>query len=79
MEPQNTGQRSLLSDLGSEQDATDLSQANDAAKWEKVLTSLGRSGTDARAGNIQLPSKLDAIGLEPEEILTTLAQKEVTN
>lgn len=78
LEHQNVGQRSLLSDEETKNNVTDLSQTYNNAGIKKKLVSHGRSGSDARAENLQLAFKYNCTNLEIEKLWLTLMQKEVT-
>lgn len=74
---QNAEQCTLFRDAWLENKVTDPPQAQDTAGRKEPLQYCARSGSDARAKNIQLASKLYWTDLEVDELLATLAQKEV--
>lgn len=73
-----TEQCSFFSNVGSEYDVTDLSQASDAIRRMTELVSHGCSDSDASAKNVELAFKLNATKLKTEKLWLTLTQNEVT-
>lgn len=70
-------QRCFFSGAKFEHNFSDFLHADDAARMKETLAFPGRIGTDARAEDIQLASKFNAILLDDEKLWLTLTQEGV--